>query len=539
MSYPSINAYQDALQSPRLVFTDPELKSATVAKSALGLPVLRCGGFALTYSVQAGSKRYAVRCFHKQALDLERRYRLIADHLKKLASPYFLPFEFQPQGIRVDGASFPIVKMAWAEGETLGDFLDREHQRPAVLSTLRESLQRLASFLESHHLAHGDVQPGNVMVSDGGRTVRLIDYDGMFVDSLRGQAANELGQANFQHPQRAPQHFDERLDRFSFLALDVALQSLGHVKDLWRQTNSDPDGIVFRRSDYQSPGSSKTFGMLEGNAVVGQAVRDLAAVAASSFSATPSLAEFLGRRNIPQIVVAFGASASGGPTAYHGAFAVLDARDFDGCLACVGDKIELVGRIVEVSKNRTKHGAPYLFINFAPWKGRAVKLNVWSEGLKQLRAVPDNAWIGRWISVTGLMEPPYSNKKHGYTHLAITIHQANQMHHISEAEASFRHGARSRPTTSAPAPRNADVIQRMGGKTAAPPSPPRTAPAAPLRSANQQVLANMRKSAPQSPQPQPTIGPARPAAPPPTRSAPTADPSLLSRAMKWLRKTLS
>lgn len=278
--------------------------------------------------------------------------------------------------------------------------------------------------------------------------------------------------------------------------------------------------------------------MLESNAVVGQAVRDLAAVAASAFSSTPSLADFLGRRNILQIVVAFGARASSGPTIYQGAFAVLDARDFDQCLACVGDKIELVGRIVEVSKNRTKHGAPYLFINFAPWKGRAVKLNIWSEGLKQLGAVPDNAWIGRWISVTGLMEPPYSNKKHGYTHLAITIHQANQMHHISEAEAAFRLGSRLRLTTSTPAPRNADVIQRMGGKPAIPLSAQRMAPAAPSRSANQQVLANMQKFTPQPPQRQPTNAPPRTVAPPPTRSTPTADPSLLSRAMKWLRKTL-
>ncbi|TDR45619.1 hypothetical protein DFR29_10447 [Tahibacter aquaticus] len=84
----------------------------------------------------------------------------------------------------------------------------------------------------------------------------------------------------------------------------------------------------------------------------------------------------------------------------------LDTRDFDGCLAYVGDKSELV---VEVSKNRTKRGTPYLFINFAPWKGRAVELNIWSEGLKQLGAAPDNAWIGRWISVTGPCRPTRSS----------------------------------------------------------------------------------------------------------------------------------
>ncbi len=66
MSYPSITEYQDAVQDPRNTFSDQELKVGNVALSPLGLPMPMSGGFALTYKVQSGSKKFALRCFHRE-----------------------------------------------------------------------------------------------------------------------------------------------------------------------------------------------------------------------------------------------------------------------------------------------------------------------------------------------------------------------------------------------------------------------------------------------------------------------------------------
>ena len=70
--------------------------------------------------------------------------------------------------------------------------------------------------------------------------------------------------------------------------------------------------------------------------------------------------------------------------------------------------MELVGRIVEVKPGARKRrkGPPrrYVFINFGSWRGNIVEISIWSEGLAKLKEQPSNAWIGRWVSVTGLMD---------------------------------------------------------------------------------------------------------------------------------------
>lgn len=118
MSYPQITEYQDAVQDPRHTFADAELRAGSVAVSPLGLPMPMSGGFALTYKVQSGTKKFAVRCFHRQVPQAQARYAQISAKLRSLASNYFVHFDFQAGGIRVHGKPYPVVKMDWVEGDT-------------------------------------------------------------------------------------------------------------------------------------------------------------------------------------------------------------------------------------------------------------------------------------------------------------------------------------------------------------------------------------------------------------------------------------
>ncbi|MFK2902989.1 phosphotransferase [Dyella ginsengisoli] len=512
MSYPTLEQYNEALQAPQVHLLDALLKSGSVRTTGLGLPLALCGGFALTYTVNAGGKRYALRCFHKEAPELERRYQAISARLKQLSSPYFLPFEFIPKGIRVLGKEYPIVKMEWASGETLSEFLEREHKNAAAITRLRGTLAKLAEFLERERIAHGDIQPGNVMVSQGGGLVQLIDYDGMFVEALRGSKATELGQLNFQHPKRSASDFDEKLDRFSFLALDVALQALASDAGIWGRTHSDPDAVVFRRNDYQAPGASSVFKEVLRLAPVESQAKSLAQVAAGSMAQVPSLSDFLQKRGIPQIIVSFTAPAQATPIAYQGPYPVLDALNYAAVLSMVGDKIELVGRILDVKRGFARNRTHYVFVNFADWRGNAVKLSIWSDGLSALRGdVPSESWVGRWITVSGLVDEPFHSNARGrhYTHLSITITQKGQIQTLTEAEAKYRLG--SGPQQPANTPKNGDVLRSMGGQTRAAPSvaasqkhtPPPSSP----KSGNQRVLEQMRRSSAPATQTRPTPAP--------------------------------
>ena len=154
MPYPTPTEYCEALQHPSTALVDLELKQGTVSTTRLGLPKPICGNFAVAYTVQVGSSKHAVRCFHRQSDKLEQRYSAISRRLKTLGGTYFAEFEFQPRGVRVGAKSYPIVKMAWVEGQTLGTFVEERRGNKSELQRLRASMQRLATDLKTYGIAH-------------------------------------------------------------------------------------------------------------------------------------------------------------------------------------------------------------------------------------------------------------------------------------------------------------------------------------------------------------------------------------------------
>lgn len=147
--------------------------------------------------------------------------------------------------------------------------------------------------------------------------------------------------------------------------------------------------------------------------------KNFASICKVPLGKTPSLEDFLARRNIPQAIITVSPGARAGPLRYRSAYPVLDARDYLLCSRHIGDVVELIGRIVEVKVGTTRYGKPYVFINFGPWKGDVVKISIWSEGLANLKNTPTDSWVGQWITVIGLMEPPYQSRKFEYS---IAIH---------------------------------------------------------------------------------------------------------------------
>lgn len=544
MAYPTLEQYNQAFSAHGTLLADPELRTGTLAKSGLGLPLAISGGFALTYTVSAPRGKFAVRCFHRESKGLERRYAAISKKLASLRSPYFLDFQFQPQGIRVDGATYPVVKMAWASGTTLGEFLEDNLRNPAALGRLADSLSQLSAYLQKEGIAHGDLQSGNLMVGRDGSSVQLIDYDGMFVDEIKDLGSAELGHVNFQHPQRkALNPFDASLDRFSLIALSLSIRALQADSSLWNKTNSEADAILFRANDFLDPGSSSAFALVAKNASLASHVKNFAAVCKSPMAKAPELADFLAGRNIPPVNIVIapprpaGASAAPGRPGYVGAYPVLSANDYAACLRAVGDKVEVIGRVVEVKLDKTRGGKPYIFVNFGPWQGRIFKVSIWSDGLAHLKSKPDASWVGKWVSVVGLMEPPYESKKYRYSHLSITVGAAGTMTQIAEQEAEWRlagagkaAGAFAAATSSNQ--QTLDKIRGVSGAAPAPSTPRATAPApaaAPAASSNQQVLQKIRAASGS-----PAGAPAPSSTGRYTYQPPQQQPGVVERLFKWL-----
>lgn len=474
MSYPSFEKYNEAFQLHSKLLTDSELAKGNVKKTGLGIPLAISGGFALTYTIEGGSKKYAVRCFHKESKSLEQRYLEISKKLKSLSSAFFLDFEFQPKGIIVDGNSYPIIKMAWAVGTTLGEFLDDNYDNQSYITNLSNALVKLSEYLEGNSVSHGDIQTGNLMISNSGSSIQLIDYDGMYIDSIASLGSAELGHINFQHPYRAKLNpYNSKLDRFSLILLWLACKALATDSTIWDKTKSDQDSVVFRSTDFTNPNASQTFALLSTYPALKEHVKNFAAICnVTKLESIPSLSDFITGLNIPNLsnvhIVSKNVSRAVVVNEYVSPYPVISAMDYNACLQQIGNQVEVIGKITDVTQNFTRYGKPYVFINFGDWKGNIFKITIWSEGLDAIIDKPDSSWIGKWVSIKGLMEAPYKSKKYKYSHISITVSKKGQYFIIDEIEAKKRLAYKKQSSTvnnSSIRVSNKDILTQITGQS--------------------------------------------------------------------------
>ncbi len=442
MHYPSFGEYTDALQlGLDRVLADPLLRKGTLHVLGPGQPLVRGGTFALTFEVATDTGRYALRCFHKELDALEDRYAAIEQHLGRVDSPCFVKPSFQRHGITTESGTFPIVRMDWVEGSSLSAFVAEHRGDPGTLQQLRESLRHLAVHLRAIGVAHGDIQPSNVIVQRDG-TLCLIDYDGLFLPGLEDYGSAELGQRNFQHPGRRSWHYDAGLDAFSFAVIDFTLDALCRRPELWQSTRSGEDAFLLRATDYLHPASSPIFDLLAREPGLELRTRNLASICASPFEKIPTFENFLSGHDIPAASILF--SAADGPRrrpTYLSSNPVVNGADFAQCCRHVGDRVEVVGRVVGVVEDASScPGATCLRVEFGEADFDTVSLRVWPEALPEVDDAVHHSWVGQWISAIGLVEPVSSEATDGQRRklLSISIIEPSQLQQLPEGEARYR-----------------------------------------------------------------------------------------------------
>jgi WD40 repeat protein len=263
MAWPLSQDYNEAVQAPHLCFADDDLRASRAATDALGLPVPRSGNFADVYEMrgEATGRRWAVKCFTRQVPGLRQRYRQISAYFAGSRLPFAVGLQYLEQGIRVRGHWNPVLKMDWVEGLLLNEFVRESLDKPQVLEALADLWVRLAHRLRRAGVAHGDLQHGNVLLVPGSRpgalTLKLVDYDGMFVPALAGRPSGEVGHPAYQHPQRLREAtYGPEVDRFPLLVIYVSIRALMvGGRGLWDRYDNG-DNLLFREQDLSSPRES-------------------------------------------------------------------------------------------------------------------------------------------------------------------------------------------------------------------------------------------------------------------------------------------
>ncbi|MGX6744324.1 protein kinase family protein [Streptomyces peucetius] len=261
--FPSGADYAEALQHTQLCFRHPELKGARPELTKLGLPRAISGAFASVFSLTSATsgRRYAIKCFTRHIPDQERRYQAISSRLARLepaelSQPWNLGFEYLPDAISVGRDRYPVLKMEWTEAVTLSSWLDDNHAHRFAVDRLADRFEALTRDLATHEIAHGDLQHGNLLVASDD-TLRLVDYDGMYVPALAGMGGTERGHRNYQSPMRGNDDFGAALDRFSAWVIFLSLKAIASDPALWNRLH-EPSGefLLLTEDDFKNPGGS-------------------------------------------------------------------------------------------------------------------------------------------------------------------------------------------------------------------------------------------------------------------------------------------
>ena len=296
---PTRHEYTLAMQNPEARFNDRELANGTTAMSKPGQPLVYSGQLACVYRVTSNGKDHAVRCFVREASDpeaseREERYRTMSDYLNIMRPPGFVGFEYLDRELLVGGARHPVVKMDWVEGLTLDRYVGANRNNAGRLRVLSTEWSELMGNLQHMHIAHNDLQHGNVIVTPAG-SMRLVDYDGVFLSLFKGISSPELGHRNYQHPGRTARDYDEKVDNFPALVIHLSLMAVGSDPSLWDRFHNG-DNLLFTKNDLANPGSTNLWSALAGipDEEIHRLTAELERCCRLPVSQTPPLHDILG-----------------------------------------------------------------------------------------------------------------------------------------------------------------------------------------------------------------------------------------------------
>ena len=265
MQYPLISEYVKAIQDAsdnldKLAYLAPVLDDH-------GEPYRSSGAFAVVFKMQDKStgKYYALKCFTEEQEGRADAYRQIADELDMIDSSYITSVKYMEKELFVDSQceedEFPVLLMDWVDGETMEAYIAANYRNQSAMSMLSYRFGKMAAWLRTQSFSHGDIKPDNIIVRPDG-SLTLVDYDGMFVPSMKGSQSPTIGTRDFSHPLRTVDDFDETIDDFSLASIALSLKAISMNSTLL-DTYGASDRLLFSENDYRNPSNSKVISALQ------------------------------------------------------------------------------------------------------------------------------------------------------------------------------------------------------------------------------------------------------------------------------------
>lgn len=239
------------------------LGDVAASRDVYGEIELRAGNSAaiFTYTDEKGGRRF-LKCYIRPNPHLHAIY----DYLERNRPPLLprarlLENEMYVHLLAGGGGWVDVVEGEWSEGQTLGSAAARAARggEGGLLSELADSFDRMCRRLLAEEWAHGDLKPDNIIVRPDGEFV-LVDCDAMWIPSLAGAKAAELGTPSYRCPERTAAQFSAEIDDYPATLISVTLHALAISPQLYEKYGS-PECLLLRPAEIAA-GSSAAYDLV-------------------------------------------------------------------------------------------------------------------------------------------------------------------------------------------------------------------------------------------------------------------------------------
>ncbi len=247
MRHPTIDQYIDTL-SQREIFTR-RLSHFSVPNH------YNSGNFGVVFKIEGSiGECYALKCFTCEQVGRREAYMKIARELP--SSDYLVSLEYLEDEILVaphgmnELIPFDVIRMEYVDGVTLSEKIAQEVATGNTysLKTISQNFDMMAIWLLGQKFAHGDIKPDNIIVQSD-LSLKLIDYDGVFVESMEGENQRECGTQIFQHPLRSEMSYCKAIDDYSIALMSLMLRAIAEEIYVYEQFSVSPSEMIIRAED--------------------------------------------------------------------------------------------------------------------------------------------------------------------------------------------------------------------------------------------------------------------------------------------------
>lgn len=258
---PTIPSIKTSVENKDVLVMDEHAKQGTFKRDARGRLMSYAGGFSVVfpYQIENGEK-WAFRCWHADVNNTQKRYETIAHAITDAYLDFLCDFEYVEKGINVEGKIFPTTRMRWVDGISLKDYICKHRDSKEKLRRLADNFLQMTRALHEKSLAHGDLQHGNILVSDDDK-LHLVDYDSFYCPKLKGEMDTVTGLPDYQHPSRATNKtVSEKLDYFSELVIYLSILALANDATLIDKYQVEgSERLLFAKEDFENLHASQIY----------------------------------------------------------------------------------------------------------------------------------------------------------------------------------------------------------------------------------------------------------------------------------------